>query len=54
MELVAVGTERYGTPPVDLATAAALIAALGDGEIAVVKASRAAGLDALTRGLAAG
>jgi UDP-N-acetylmuramoyl-tripeptide--D-alanyl-D-alanine ligase len=54
VELVAVGTERYGTPPVDLATAAALIAALGDGEIAVVKASRAAGLDALTRGLAAG
>jgi UDP-N-acetylmuramoyl-tripeptide--D-alanyl-D-alanine ligase len=54
VELVAVGTERYGTPPVDLATAAALIAALGDGAIAVVKASRAAGLDALTRGLAAG
>jgi UDP-N-acetylmuramoyl-tripeptide--D-alanyl-D-alanine ligase len=52
IELVAVATPRYGTTPVGVADAAALLAALGDGEAAVVKASRAAGLDAVTRGLA--
>jgi UDP-N-acetylmuramoyl-tripeptide--D-alanyl-D-alanine ligase len=52
IELVAVATPRYGTTPVGVADAAALVAALGDGEAAVVKASRAAGLDAVTRGLA--
>lgn len=52
IELVAVGTARYGVAPLTLDAATAMVAGLGDGEAAVVKASRAAGLDAVTRGLA--
>lgn len=46
-EIIAVGTDLYGVAPVDLQTAAAHVAELGDGDVVLVKGSRVVGLDRL-------
>ena len=47
VDLMAVGTDLYGVQPVDLEAATARVAALGDGDVVLVKGSRVAGLDRL-------
>jgi UDP-N-acetylmuramoyl-tripeptide--D-alanyl-D-alanine ligase len=49
VELVAVGTDLYGIAPVDDPVAA--LGALGDGDVVLVKASRAAGLERVVEAL---
>jgi UDP-N-acetylmuramoyl-tripeptide--D-alanyl-D-alanine ligase len=46
-ELVAVGTSDYGIEPIDLDSAKALIASLGDTDAVLIKASRSVGLERL-------
>lgn len=47
VELVAVDTDLYGVDPIDLETAIARVAALGERDVVLVKGSRVAGLDRL-------
>ena len=54
VRLVAVGTDRYGVDPVDVADVADLIGAVGPGTAVLVKASRAVGLDRLATDLTRG
>lgn len=49
LDVVAVGTDLYGVEPVDDAVAA--IGPLGEGDVVLVKASRAAGLDRIATAL---
>jgi UDP-N-acetylmuramoyl-tripeptide--D-alanyl-D-alanine ligase len=55
VEVVAVGTDRYGVDPVaDASDPAAVVEAigpLGEGDVVLVKASRAAGLECVARAL---
>lgn len=52
IEVVAVGTDLYGLPPVD--DVAAALGPLGEGDVVLVKASRAAGLERVVATLLAG
>ena len=52
IELVAVGTDRYGVAPVDDADVADAVGPIGAGVAVLVKASRAAGLERLVAALA--
>ena len=54
LRLVAVGTDRYGIDPVDVADVAAVIGPIGPGTAVLVKASRAVGLDRLATDLTRG
>jgi UDP-N-acetylmuramoyl-tripeptide--D-alanyl-D-alanine ligase len=45
IELVAVGTDLYGVPPVSIDDAVSMLRSFGVGEVALVKGSRVAGLD---------
>lgn len=47
VDLTTVGTDLYGVEPIDLETATTRVAALGDGDVVLVKGSRVAGLDRL-------
>ncbi|HEU4839979.1 MAG TPA: UDP-N-acetylmuramoyl-tripeptide--D-alanyl-D-alanine ligase [Ilumatobacteraceae bacterium] len=53
IELVAVGTDRYGSPPVDDAAVGAAVGPVVAGVAVLVKASRAVGLERLVADLAA-
>jgi UDP-N-acetylmuramoyl-tripeptide--D-alanyl-D-alanine ligase len=52
IELIAVGTDRYGVAPVDIEGALVALGQLGDGDAVLVKASRVAGLERLVARLA--
>jgi UDP-N-acetylmuramoyl-tripeptide--D-alanyl-D-alanine ligase len=54
LRLVAVGTDRYGIDPVDVADVAAVIGPIGPRTAVLVKASRAVGLDRLATDLTRG
>jgi UDP-N-acetylmuramoyl-tripeptide--D-alanyl-D-alanine ligase len=45
IELVAVGTDLYGVPPVSIDDAVSMLRSFGVGDVALVKGSRVAGLD---------
>ena len=51
IELIAVGTDRYGVTPVDLAEVVAALAPVEEGTAVLVKASRAVGLERLADAL---
>jgi UDP-N-acetylmuramoyl-tripeptide--D-alanyl-D-alanine ligase len=51
IELVAVGTDRYGVPPRDAADVVAGLAPIASGTAVLVKASRAVGLDVIAEAL---
>jgi UDP-N-acetylmuramoyl-tripeptide--D-alanyl-D-alanine ligase len=53
IELLGVGTERYGVPSMSIDEAAVVLGTLGPGDAVLVKASRAAGLDVLVAKVAA-
>jgi UDP-N-acetylmuramoyl-tripeptide--D-alanyl-D-alanine ligase len=53
IELVAVGTDRYGVAPVDDAAVGGVVGPVGEGVAVLVKASRAVGLERLVASLAA-
>jgi UDP-N-acetylmuramoyl-tripeptide--D-alanyl-D-alanine ligase len=54
LEVLVVGTDEYGRAPVGLDEVGAALAALGEGDAVLVKASRAAGLERLAAALVAG
>ena len=47
VELVAVGTDLYGVPPIDLEAAIELVNDLSEGDLVLAKGSRVAGLERL-------
>lgn len=53
IELVAVGTDRYGVPPLDDGAVVEAVGPVSDGVAVLVKASRAVGLERLVASLAA-
>jgi UDP-N-acetylmuramoyl-tripeptide--D-alanyl-D-alanine ligase len=53
VELVAVGTDLYGVPPIDLEAAIELVNDLSEGDLVLAKGSRVAGLDRLVDAVAA-
>lgn len=54
IEVWAVGTDRYGSPPLGSAELRRRLAATGAGDVILIKASRAAGLETVVSGLTRG